>query len=109
MKIEDYGFIANTHTGALVGSNGSIDWLGFPRFDSDACFAALLGHEGNGHWQIAPVKPARKITQRYLGNTFILETLFETDDGEIKIGDFMPVRSSAPALVRVVEGVPRFS
>jgi GH15 family glucan-1,4-alpha-glucosidase len=105
MKIEDYGFIANTHTGALVGSNGSIDWLGFPRFDSDACFAALLGHEGNGHWQIAPVKPARKITQRYLGNTFILETLFETDDGEIKIGDFMPVRSSAPALVRVIEGV----
>jgi GH15 family glucan-1,4-alpha-glucosidase len=105
MKIEDYGFIANTHTGALVGSNGSIDWLGFPRFDSDACFAALLGHEGNGHWQIAPVKPTRKITQRYLGNTFILETLFETDDGEVKIADCMPVRSTAPALVRVIEGV----
>ena len=105
MRIEEYGFIGNTHTGALVGLNGSIDWLGFPRFDSDACFAALLGHEGNGHWQVAPVKPARKITHRYRGSTVILETLFETEDWEIKIADFMPINSTAPALVRVIEGI----
>ena len=60
MRIEEYGFIGNTHTGALVGLNGSIDWLGFPRFDSDACFAALLGHEGNGHWQVAGANPLEK-------------------------------------------------
>ena len=103
MKIEDYGFISDTHSGALVGINGSIDWLGFPRFDSGACFATLLGNVGNGHWQISPAAPARSASQRYRGNTLILETRFEAAQGELKVTDFMPPRSGAPALVRVVE------
>ena len=105
MKIEDYGFVGDTHTGALVGINGSIDWLGFPRFDAAACFAALLGDTGNGHWQISPASPARNATQRYRGNTLILETYFETDQGTLKLTDFMPVRSGAPSLIRVVEAI----
>ncbi|MBV9489948.1 MAG: glycoside hydrolase family 15 protein, partial [Verrucomicrobia bacterium] len=105
MKIEDYGFIGDTHTGAIVGVNGSIDWLGLPRFDSDACFAALLGNPGNGHWQISPAKPARSAGQRYRGNTLILETTFQTDDGEVKVTDFMSPRSGAPTLFRMVEGI----
>lgn len=105
MKIENFGFIGDIHTGALVGVNGSIDWLGFPRFDSDACFAALLGNTGNGHWQISPATPVRSASQRYRGNTLILETCFNTDQGELKVSDFMPPRSGAPSLVRVVEAV----
>ena len=103
MKIEDYGFISDLHTGALVGKNGSIEWLGFPRFDAAACFAALLGNAGNGRWQISPAGPVRNATQRYRGNTLILETCFETDQGQLKVTDFMPPRSGAPALVRMVE------
>jgi GH15 family glucan-1,4-alpha-glucosidase len=105
MKIEDYGFVGDTHTGALIGMNGSIDWLGFPRFDGAACFAALLGDPGNGHWQISPANPVRNATQCYRGNTLILETCFETDQGKLKLTDFMPPRSGAPALVRVVEAI----
>ena len=105
MKIEDYGFVSDLHTGALVGVNGSIDWLGFPRFDAAACFAALLGNAGNGHWQISPAHPVRNATQRYRGNTLILETAFETDQGVLKLTDFMPPRAGAPALVRIVEAI----
>ncbi|HEY0792795.1 MAG TPA: glycoside hydrolase family 15 protein [Chthoniobacterales bacterium] len=105
MKIEEYGFIGNTHTGAVVGLDGSIDWLGFPRFDSEACFAALLGNADNGRWRLSPSKPVRNTTQRYCGHTFILETVFQTDDGEVKVIDFMPAHSAAPALIRVVEGM----
>src|SRR5690606_26068485 len=65
VKLEEYGLIGDLHTAALVGANGSIDWLCLPRFDADACFAALLGHEENGHWQIAPAKPTRTARQRY--------------------------------------------
>jgi GH15 family glucan-1,4-alpha-glucosidase len=83
MKIEDYGFIGDTHTGALVSVNGSIDWLGFPRFDSAACFAALLGTTGDGHWQISPTSPARSAPQRYRGNTLILETCFDPGQGDL--------------------------
>lgn len=88
--IEDYGFIGNTFTGALVAQDGSIDWLCLPRFDSEACFAALLGDEDNGSWQIAPEGPTRRIHRGYRRDTAILETTFETDEGRVTLIDFMP-------------------
>jgi len=89
--IEDYGMIGNMLSCALVARDGSIDWLCLPRFDSDACFAALLGGEKNGHWRIAPAEPPRRITRRYRGGSTILETTFETDDGVVTLIDFMPL------------------
>jgi GH15 family glucan-1,4-alpha-glucosidase len=103
--IEDYAFIGDCQTAALVAKNGSIDWLCFPRFDSGACFAALLGKPENGRWQIAPVAKPVQIRRRYRPGTLILETDFETDDGAVRIIDFMPPRSSAPDLARIVEGI----
>ncbi|MDN5870730.1 MAG: glycoside hydrolase family 15 protein, partial [Nitrococcus sp.] len=88
--IEDYGFIGNTVSGALVARDGCIDWLCLPRFDSDACFAALLGGPEHGHWRIAPAGPIGHITRCYRPNTAILETTFETDDGKVTLIDFMP-------------------
>jgi GH15 family glucan-1,4-alpha-glucosidase len=79
-RIEDYAFIGDCETAALVARDGSIDWLCWPRFDSDACFAALLGSDEHGHWCIAPRDEAR-ITRRYLGDSLILETRFETNSG----------------------------
>jgi GH15 family glucan-1,4-alpha-glucosidase len=105
MKIEDYGFIGDTHTGALVGLNGSIDWLCTPRFDSDACFAALLGEEKNGCWQICPTDPSVRVTHSYRGETLVLETLFETETGAVRLIDFMPPKGRYRDVVRVVEGV----
>jgi GH15 family glucan-1,4-alpha-glucosidase len=105
MKLEEYGFIGDLHTGALVGSNGSIDWLCLPRFDSDACFAALLGTKGNGHWQIAPAGPVRNVRRRYRPHTLVLETEFETDDGVVRLIDCMPPADKLHNVVRVVEGV----
>ncbi|KON80480.1 glycoside hydrolase family 15 protein [Azoarcus sp. PA01] len=104
--IEDYGFIGNTFTGALVARDGSIDWLCLPRFDSDACFAAVLGDEDNGSWQIAPAAPVRKVTRRYRPNTAILETTFETDEGRVTLIDFMPFTDDEHYidLVRLVRG-----
>ncbi|HEX4138886.1 MAG TPA: glycoside hydrolase family 15 protein [Candidatus Methylacidiphilales bacterium] len=104
MKLEDYGFIGDTYSGALVGHNGSIDWLCLPRFDSDACFAALLGDESNGRWRIAPreLRPGR---QSYQDDTLILETQFETKTGAVRLIDFMPVRDHCRHLVRIVEGI----
>src|SRR5215475_4476610 len=90
-RIEDYGLIGSTRTAALVGLSGSIDWLCLPRFDSPACFAALLGRVDNGRWLIAPHDEARA-TQFYRGDTMVLETVFETDDGRVSIVDFMPPR-----------------
>ncbi|MDB6153752.1 MAG: glycoside hydrolase 15-related [Chthoniobacteraceae bacterium] len=104
MKIEDYGFIGDMETAALVGKNGSIDWLCMPRFDSPACFAALLGTEENGFWKIAPTEPARS-SRQYRGNSLILETDFETGEGAVRLIDFMPPRDCLPDLVRIVEGV----
>jgi GH15 family glucan-1,4-alpha-glucosidase len=78
MKLEDYGFIGDTRTGALVGIDGSIDWLCLPRFDSAAGFAALLGNEENGCWRISPAEPTRKARHKYRSDTLILETEFET-------------------------------
>jgi GH15 family glucan-1,4-alpha-glucosidase len=104
-RIEDYAVIADTHTAALVSRDGSIDWLCLPRFDSGACFAALLGDERNGHWRIAPAGGVRRVRRRYRGDTLILETEFETGDGAVRLVDFMAPRIADPDVVRVVEGV----
>ncbi len=104
-RIEDYALIGDLSTAALVGRDGSIDWLCWPRFDSDACFAALLGNPEHGRWQIAP-KDADgvKITRRYRPGTLILETRFETADGAATLIDFMPPRTDGSHLVRFVVG-----
>jgi GH15 family glucan-1,4-alpha-glucosidase len=104
LKIEDYAMIGDLGSAALVGRDGSIDWLCWPRFDSDACFAALLGNPENGRWQIAPKSPNAKITRRYRPNTLILETRFETETGAATLIDFMPPRQSNSHLFRIVIG-----
>ena len=105
LRIEDYGLLGDTQTAALVGRDGSIDWLCFPRFDSGACFAALLGDEGNGRWLIAPAGEVRDVRRRYRDGSLILETEFETDDGVVRVVDCMPPRGQDPDVVRIVEGV----
>ncbi|MBB4262368.1 GH15 family glucan-1,4-alpha-glucosidase [Bradyrhizobium sp. CIR3A] len=104
-RIEDYALIGDCETAALVGRNGSIDWLCWPAFDSDACFAAILGTHKNGRWLIAPGEDVTKISRRYLGNTLILETRFETKSGTVALIDFMPPRGKASDIVRLVRGV----
>ena len=91
LRIEDYALIGDTETAALVGKNGSIDWLCAPRFDSPAFFAALLGTDANGHWQIAPAGDVRRVERRYRPGTLVLETDFETDDGLVRLVDCMPL------------------
>lgn len=103
-RIEDYALVGDCQTGALVGRDGSIDWLCFPRFDSGACFAALLGGPEHGRWLITPAAPVRAVRRRYRGDTLVLETELETDDGVVAIVDCMPPRTEAPDLVRLVEG-----
>jgi GH15 family glucan-1,4-alpha-glucosidase len=105
LQIEDYALIGNTRTAALVGRNGSIDWFGAPRFDSPACFAALLGTHDNGHWQIAPRQRVRAIRRRYRDATLILETEFETAGGRVRLTDCMPLWPDRTDIVRVVEGL----
>src|SRR5262245_20343475 len=101
-RIEDYAMIGDLGTAALVGRDGSIDWLCWPRFDCDACFAALLGKSEHGRWRIAPKADGVRITRRYRPDTLTLETRFETDDGAATLIDFMPPLSSQ--LVRIVRG-----
>ena len=103
-RIEDYGLIGDCETAALVSKDGSIDWLCWPRFDSGACFAALLGNSKNGRWRIAPAQAKSRITRRYRPATLILETTFTTADGEVTVIDFMPLREQASHLVRLVVG-----
>jgi GH15 family glucan-1,4-alpha-glucosidase len=105
MLIEDYGIIGDTHTAALVGRNGSIDWLCLPRFDSEACFANLLGTEENGYWQICPTGTVTSVSRRYRENTLVLETDFTTEDGTIRVTDCMPIREGHPEIIRQVEGI----
>lgn len=105
LRIEDYAMIGDTESGALVGKNGSIDWFCAPRFDSPAFFAALLGTEANGHWQIAPAGEVRRVERRYRQDTLVLETDFEMDGGAVRIVDCMPPREGHADIVRVVEGV----
>jgi GH15 family glucan-1,4-alpha-glucosidase len=104
LPIEDYALIGDLGTAALVGKDGSIDWLCWPRFDSDACFAALLGGPDNGRWLIAPKDGIRNVKRRYRPSTLILETTFETEDGVVTLIDFMPKRERASHLVRIVRG-----
>ncbi len=103
LKIEDYALIGDGETAALVGRDGSIDWLCLPRFDSDACFAALLGTAEHGRWLLAPTQPARA-SRRYRPDTLILETRFVTDTGVVTVIDFMPPRDPQAALIRIVIG-----
>jgi len=108
LRIEDYGVIGDLHTMALVGIDGSIDWLCLPHFDSDACFARLLGSDENGFWRIAPVgapTTVRATRRRYRGNSFVLETEMDTADGTIRVVDCMPCREQRPQVVRVVAGL----
>ena len=100
--IEDYALIGDCHSAALVGRNGSIDWLCIPRFDSHSCFAALLGEQKDGYWQIAPQDPDVQVTRRYLPGTLIVETRFETNDGILVVTDFMPPRTEEMDLIRLV-------
>lgn len=112
-KIEDYALIGDCETAALVSRGGSIDWLCWPRFDSGACFAALLGTPDNGRWQIAPQDDIRHVRRRYLPGTLVLETVFETDTGTVSLTDLMPVRlpgtpsarNDTSDLVRIVRGL----
>jgi GH15 family glucan-1,4-alpha-glucosidase len=104
-KIEEYGLIGDCQTAALVGRDGSIDWLCWPFFDSDACFAALLGDRKNGRWQITPAQKVTASSRRYWDDTLILETQFETADGAVVLIDFMPPRGQASDVVRLVRGL----
>ena len=105
LKIEDYGIIGDTQTVALVGRNGSIDWLCLPRFDSAACFASLLGDEEHGFWKIAPDEEVTATRRSYRQGTLVLETEFETAGGCVRLIDCMPVRARDADVVRVVQGV----
>jgi GH15 family glucan-1,4-alpha-glucosidase len=104
LRIEDYAIIGDCETAALVGRDGSIDWLCWPRFDSGACFCALLGSPENGRWIVAPTSSSARITRRYRPDTLILETRCETDSGVATIIDFMPLRGSRSHLIRIVKG-----
>jgi len=105
VRIEDYALIGDLQTVALVGRDGSIDWCCFPRFDSGACFAALLGTPDHGRWLLAPDEEIRQVTRRYRHDTLILESVFETESGAVRAIDFMPPRGEAPDIVRIVEGL----
>jgi GH15 family glucan-1,4-alpha-glucosidase len=105
LRIEEYALIGDCQTAALVGRDGSIDWLCLPRFDSGACFAALLGSAENGRWLLAPAVAAHDVRRRYREDTLILETDFETEHGAVRVVDFMPPRSLQPDLVRIVRGI----
>ena len=105
LRIEDYAVIGNCETAALVGCDGSIDWLCLPRFDSSACFCALLGGPEHGRWLITPARNDVEITRRYQGDTLILETVFTTADGSVSLIDFMYRRNGSSELVRIVRGL----
>jgi len=104
-RIEDYALIGDLQTAALVSREGSVDWCCFPRFDSGACFAALLGDPDNGRWLVAPEGDVKRTTRRYRSDTLILETVHQTDSGTVRVIDFMPPRGEAPDIVRIVEGL----
>jgi GH15 family glucan-1,4-alpha-glucosidase len=106
LLIEDYGLIGDMQTAALVGRNGSVDWLCLPRFDSASCFAALLGDERHGRWLLAPADEVVASSRRYRPGTLVLETDFEPAEGAVRVIDFMPKRGDGPPrLMRIVEGL----
>jgi GH15 family glucan-1,4-alpha-glucosidase len=102
--IEDHALIGDCTTAALVNRSGSINWLCWPRFDSSACFAALLGNSDNGHWRVAPKREA-SAHRRYLEGTLILLTRFENAEGAVELIDFMPLESAASEVIRIVRGI----
>ena len=102
--IKDYGLNGDGQSAALVNRNGSIDWLCWPRFDSDACFSALLGAAEHGRWLVEPIGTA-KISRRYQTDTLVLETDFETEDGAVRLTDFMPIQKTGSAIIRIVTGL----
>ena len=104
-KIEDYAFLSDTQTGALVSRDGCVDWLCFPRFDSPACFASLLGGRENGRWFFHPDEKIERTRRRYRDDTLILETEIETKSGAVRLIDFMPPRGENPDIIRIVEGL----
>src|SRR4249919_161758 len=104
LAIEDYALIGDCTTAALVGRNGSVDWLCWPRFDSNACFAALLGTSEHGRWQICPADPQPRVSRAYRDGTMVLETTFDTADGRVALIDFMPVDQADSSIIRLVEG-----
>jgi GH15 family glucan-1,4-alpha-glucosidase len=104
-QIEDYALLSDLQTAALVSREGSIDWACFPRFDSGACFAALVGGPEHGRWLLAPTLRPRRLERRYRHDTLVLDTTFETDEGAVRVIDFMPPRGEAPDIVRIVEGL----
>jgi GH15 family glucan-1,4-alpha-glucosidase len=106
VRIEDYGLIGDLQAAALVGRNGSVDWLCLPRFDSPSCFSALLGDESHGRWLLAPSGDVRSSSRRYRPGTLVLETEFETEEGAVRVIDFMPRRGQGPPrLMRIIEGI----
>jgi GH15 family glucan-1,4-alpha-glucosidase len=105
LPIEDYALLGDTQSAALVGRDGSIDWLCLPRFDSGACFAALLGTPDHGRWLMAPTHPGASVSRHYRGDTLVLETEFTTPEGKVRVTDCMPPRGQFPDVVRVVEGI----
>jgi GH15 family glucan-1,4-alpha-glucosidase len=104
-KIEDHAFLSDTQTGALISREGCVNWLCFPRFDSGACFAALLGEPKNGHWLFKPKGTITRLRRKYRDDTLILETEIETGEGAIRLIDFMPPRGENPDIIRIVEGI----
>src|SRR6185369_4000441 len=99
LRIADYGLIGDTHTAALVGLDGSIDWLCLPRFDSGACFAALLGNPEHGRWRLAPATRVVQTRRRYRPESLVLETEFQTEHGIVRVLDCMPPRQTDPDVV----------
>src|ERR1700683_110439 len=105
LPIEQYALIGDCHTAALVGSDGSIDWLCVPRFDSGACFAALLGGPEHGRWRVGPAGTPTSTRRAYRDGTLVLDTTFEDEGGAVVLTDCMPMRDGYPELVRVVRGL----
>ena len=107
-RIEDYALIGDLQTAALIDREGSIDWCCFPRFDSGACFASLLGTPDHGRWVLAPTSELTSSSRAYRRDTLVLESTYETAEGVVRAIDFMPPRGKAPDIVRIVEGVEGF-
>ena len=104
-RIEDYAMLGNCRSAALVARNGSIDWLCLPRFDSAACFAALLGDEKNGRWALAPADPDATCTRSYIDGSLVLESVWTTATGMARVIDFMPFAGEQVGVTRIVEGI----
>src|SRR2546430_10995944 len=102
-KIEDYAFLSDTQTGALVSRDGCVDWLCLPRFDSPACFASLLGDTKNGHWRFFPGEKIVETRRRYPGDSLFLRTGIETTSGAVRLKDFMPPPREEPDILRIIQ------